>query len=200
MLPALDTLGALAVYALVGALVFAESGLLVGFFLPGDTVLFAAGLYSADPASGVSVVVLAVLVAVCAVAGDTVGFWFGRKAGPPLLRRKDGRVLNQRNLTRAQAFYERFGVFAVVGARWIPWVRTFAPILAGVARMPYGRFLAANVFGALTWGCGLVVLGRVAANAPGVRSGATGLGLGVVAVSFVGAAVHAYRQRSAARR
>jgi membrane-associated protein len=184
----------------VGGLVFAESGLLIGFFLPGDTVLFAAGLWSADPASGVNVVALAALVAVCAVVGDAVGYWFGRKAGPPLLQRKDGRVLNQANLARAQAFYDRYGVFAVVAARWIPWVRTFAPILAGVAQMPYGRFFAANVVGALTWGAGLIVLGHVGRDVPGVKSAAAGIAVGVVALSAVVAVVKAYRQRTAVRR
>ena len=200
VLPDINTLGTAAVYALVGALVFAESGLLIGFFLPGDTVLFAAGLYSANPSSGVNVAALAALVTVCAVTGDAVGYWFGRRAGPPLLRRKDGRVLNQKNLVRAQSFYERYGVFAVVAARWIPWVRTFAPILAGVGQMPYGRFLAANIVGALTWGAGLVVLGHIAAGAPGVKSGAEGIAVTFVAVSVLVALVRAYRMRSATRR
>jgi membrane-associated protein len=200
VLPDIDTLGALAVYGLLGALVFAESGLLIGFFLPGDTVLFAAGLYSGDPDSGVNVVVLATIVTVCAIAGDAVGYWFGRKTGPPLLERKDGRVLNQRNLLRAQAFYEKYGVFAVIAARWIPWVRTFAPILAGVARMPYGRFLVANVVGALTWGAGLIVLGHLAADAPGVRASAEGIAVAFVAGTIVIIAVKAYRRRSAGAR
>ena len=200
MIPDLDTLGTFAVYALVGALVFAESGLLIGFFLPGDTVLFAAGLWSANGSSGVNVVALALLVAVCAVAGDAVGYWFGRRAGPPLLRRRDGQVLNQKNLSRGQAFYEKYGVFAVVAARWIPWVRTFAPILAGVGQMPYGRFLAANLVGALTWGAGLVVLGHIAADAPGVKSGAAATAVVFVAGSVLVALVRAYRLRSATRR
>lgn len=200
MLPDIETLGALAVYLLVGGLVFAESGLLVGFFLPGDTVLFAAGLWSADPASGVNVVALAALVTVCAVVGDAVGYWFGRKAGPPLLQRRDGKVLNQRNLVRAQEFYEKYGVFAIVAARWIPWVRTFAPILAGVSQMPYGGFLAANVVGALSWGAGLVVVGHLAASAPGVKSGAIGIGAAFVAGSVVVALAKAYRLRTAERR
>lgn len=200
MLPDLDTLGAFTLYAVMGALVFAESGLLIGFFLPGDTVLFAAGLYSADPESGVSLGVLVAVVLVAAVTGDAVGYWFGRKTGPALLTRRDGRVLNERNLARAQRFYERYGWFAVVAARWVPWVRTFAPILAGVAGMPYGRFLAANVVGAVTWGAGLLVLGHVSADAPGVESGAVGIAGAVVALSVVGAVVKALRSRSGPRR
>jgi len=199
VLPDLETLSALALYGFVGALVFVESGLLVGFFLPGDTVLFAAGLYTADPRSGASVGVLAAVVLVAAVAGDAVGYWFGRRTGPTLLRR-DGRVLNRTNLTKAQRFYDRYGVLAIVAARWIPWVRVFAPVLAGVAGMPYGRFLAANVLGAVTWGVGLVVLGYYAASLPGLRNGAIAVGITVTVLSLTVAAVRAYRERSGRRR
>lgn len=199
MLPDLDTLSALALYAFVGGLVFVESGLLVGFFLPGDTVLFAAGLYAADPRSGASVAVLATVVLVAAVTGDAVGYWFGRRTGPALLRR-EGRVLNRENLARAQRFYDRYGVLAIVAARWIPWVRVFAPVLAGVAGMPYGRFLAANVVGAVTWGVGLVVLGYYAASVPALKGSAIAVGITVTVLSLVAAAVRAYRERSARRR
>jgi membrane-associated protein len=198
VLPDLETLSAVALYAVVGALVFVESGLLVGFFLPGDTVLFAAGLYTADPRSGASVAVLATVVLVAAVSGDAVGYAFGRRTGPALLRR-EGRVLNTANLARAQAFYDRYGVLAVVAARWIPWVRVFAPVLAGVAGMPYARFLAANVVGAVTWGVGLVVLGHYAASVPGLRGSAIAVGATVAVLSVVGAAVRAYRERSGRR-
>jgi membrane-associated protein len=199
VLPDLETLSALALYGFVGALVFVESGLLVGFFLPGDTVLFAAGLYAADPRSGASVAVLAAVVLVAAVTGDAVGYWFGRRTGPALLRR-EGRVLNSANLERAQRFYDRYGVFAIVAARWIPWVRVFAPVLAGVAGMPYCRFLAANVVGALSWGVGLVVLGYYAASVPGLKSSAIAVGITVTVLSLVAAGVRAYRERSGRRR
>ncbi len=199
MLPDLETLSALALYGFVGALVFVESGLLIGFFLPGDTVLFAAGLYAADPRSGASVAVLATVVLVAAVTGDAVGYWFGRRTGPALLRR-EGRVLNRANLDKAQRFYDRYGVLAIVAARWIPWVRVFAPVLAGVAGMPYGRFLVANVVGAVTWGVGLVVLGYYAASVPGLRSSAIAVGLTVAVLSLVVALVRAYREHSGRRR
>jgi len=200
VLPDLETLGGLAAYAFLAVLVFVESGLLVGFFLPGDTVLFAAGLYSADPASALSLPLLVAVVLVAAIAGDAVGYAFGRRVGPAVLRRRNGRVLNPRNLARAQAFYDRYGVFAVVAARWIPWVRTFTPILAGASGMRYGQFLVANVVGAVTWGGTLLVLGHVAARAPGVRSGAAGIGAAVVVVACVLAGIRAFRGRSAARR
>lgn len=183
--PELAGLTGLTVYALVFGIVFAESGLLVGFFLPGDTVLFAAGLLAGAPGSGVNVVVLAAGVTLAAVTGDAVGYAFGRRAGRPLLLRRTGRWFNLATLERAEAFYRRYGALAVVAARWIPWVRTFTPILAGVGRMPYPRFLAANVVGALTWGAGLVVLGRLAAGLPGLRHASAGVAAAFVVLSVV---------------
>jgi membrane-associated protein len=160
--PDLDSLTAASVYVVVLTLVFVESGLLVGFFLPGDTVLFAAGLLTARSGSDVSLPVLAAGVFLAAVAGDSTGYAFGSRLGRPWL---DARVqrgrLDARHLARAESFYTRFGWFAVVAARWVPWVRTFTPVLAGTARMPYARFLSANVVGALTWGVALVVLGHL---------------------------------------
>jgi len=167
----LHGLSAASVYVVVLALVFVESGLLVGFFLPGDTVLFAAGLLTARAGSDVSLPVLATGVLLAAVAGDSVGYAFGSRLGRPWLvaRVQRGR-LEPGHLVRAERFYARFGWFAVVAARWIPWVRTFTPILAGTARMPYARFLSANVVGALTWGVALVVLGYVSAANDGLRA------------------------------
>jgi membrane-associated protein len=154
-------------YVVVFVLVFVESGLLIGFFLPGDSVLFAAGLLSAEPGSGVSLPVMAGGVAVAAVAGDAVGYWSGRRFGRPWLLRRAGRAA--KHVTTAERFYDRWGSPAVVAARFIPWVRTFTPIVAGVARMPYPRFLAANAVGALVWGSGLVLLGWVAHANPAVK-------------------------------
>jgi membrane-associated protein len=163
----LQNLQAGAVYAVVFTLVFVESGLLVGFFLPGDSLLFTAGLLAARPDSGLSVPVLAAGVFVCAVAGDTVAYWTGQRFGRPWLLRKAGRAA--RHVHRAEEFYARYGALAVVVARFIPWVRTFTPIVAGVARMPYRRFLAANLVGAALWGVGLVVLGSAAASVPSLK-------------------------------
>ena len=184
-MPDLADLSAVAVYAFLAALVFAESGILLGFFLPGDTVLFAAGLLSGDPDTHLSLPLLIAVVLVAAVAGDAVGYWLGARAGPPLLQSRNGRVLNAANLARAERFYKRFGVLAVVVARWIPWVRTFTPILAGVARMPYRRFLPANVLGAVCWGAGLLTLGHLAASTPALKHSAVAVAAVVVAVSVV---------------
>lgn len=191
--PDLASLSAGAACAVIVALVFCESGILLGFFLPGDTVLFAAGLLSART---LSLPLLVALVLVAAVSGDAVGYATGRKAGPSVFEQREGRVLNPQTLERARSFYASYGPLAVVAARWIPWVRTFTPLLAGAAKMPYGRFLTANVVGALTWGAGLLVLGRLAASTPGISSGAGYVAAAVVALSFVGGYVQYRRGRS----
>jgi membrane-associated protein len=163
----LTSMTSASVYLVVFVLVFVESGLLVGFFLPGDSVLFAAGLLSAEPDSEISLGLMAGGVAIAAVAGDAVGYWTGRQFGRPWLLAKAGR--SARHVERAEEFYQRWGALAVIIARFIPWVRTFTPIVAGVGRMPYPRFLAANVTGALIWGSGLVLLGRLAYHSPTVK-------------------------------
>jgi membrane-associated protein len=194
--PDLDHLTAASVYVVVLALVFVESGLLVGFFLPGDTVLFAAGLLTADDASGVSLPVLTAGVFISAVAGDSVGYACGSRLGRPWLvaRVQRGR-LDARHLARAEAFFARFGWFAIVAARWIPWVRTFTPILAGTARMAYARFLSANAVGALTWGVALVVLGHLSASNDRLRTTSYVVAGCFVAGSLVLGAVGWWRRR-----
>jgi membrane-associated protein len=194
--PDLDSLTAVSVYAVVLTLVFVESGLLVGFFLPGDTVLFAAGLLTARSGSAVSLPLLAAGVFLAAVAGDSVGYAFGARLGRPWLvsRVQRGR-LEARDLTRAETFSARWGWFAVVAARWIPWVRTFTPILAGTARMAYASFLSANVVGALTWGVGLVVLGHLSAANSALRGASYAVAACFVVGSFVLAGVGWWRRR-----
>ena len=168
--PDLDVLSAAAVYAVVLGFVFVESGLLVGFFLPGDSILFGAGLVSAEPGSGVDLSLLVAGAFTAAVAGDSVGYLTGARLGRVWLeRRVQAGRLDGRHLRRAEAFYDRYGWWAVVAARWIPWVRTFTPVLAGASRMSYPRFLSANVVGALAWAVGLPVLGHIAASQPSVK-------------------------------
>jgi membrane-associated protein len=193
--PDLATLTAGGVYAVLFTLVFVESGLLVGFFLPGDTVLFAAGLLSARPGSPLSLPVLAVGAAAAAVAGDAVGYWTGRRLGRPWVQRRAGRLA--RHLPRAEAFYARWGWAAVVAARFIPWVRTFTPIVAGTARMSYRRFATANLVGALVWGSGLIGLGYLAHAVPGVRYAAYAVAVASITASLVGPAL---ARRGARRR
>jgi membrane-associated protein len=194
--PDLADLSTAAVYAFLAALVFAESGILLGFFLPGDTVLFAAGLLSGDPDTHLSLPLLIAVVLVAAVSGDAVGYWLGARAGLPLLQGREGRVLNAANLARAERFYERYGVLAVVVARWIPWIRTVTPVLAGIAGMPYRRFLPANVVGAVLWGAGLLTLGHLAASTPALKHSAVAVAVAVVAASVVAGLVRVRLARS----
>jgi membrane-associated protein len=171
------------VYVVLFTMVFVESGLLVGFFLPGDSVLFTAGLLAAEPGTGLSLPVLVTGVLVAAVAGDAVGYWSGRRLGRPWLLRRAGRAAG--HVERAERFYAKYGALAVIVARFIPWVRTFTPIVAGIARMPYPLFLAANVAGALIWGAGLTVLGYVAHSQPGVRNTAYAVAGTAIALSLI---------------
>jgi membrane-associated protein len=199
--PDLSTLTGGAVYAVVFGFVFVESGLLVGFFLPGDTILFGAGLVAAEPSSGVDVVVLTAGAFVAAVAGDSVGYATGSRLGRVWLdRRVAAGRLDAEHLRRAERFYERYGWFAVVVARWIPWVRTFTPVLAGTSRMPYPKFLSANVVGAAAWAVGLPVLGYYAASHPWLRGTAIAVGGFFVVLSFVVGVVGYVRRRRARAR
>jgi membrane-associated protein len=170
----LDGLGTGLVYLLVIGFVFIESGILVGFFLPGDSLLFGAGLLAASPYSDVALWPLAIGVTLAAVTGDGVGFYTGRRWGRPWLERKPTMA---RHIERAEAFYERWGPVAVVVARWFPWLRTATPVIAGVARMPYRRFVVANVIGAVSWGTGLVLLGYYSYEISWLRATAITIGL-----------------------
>ena len=199
--PDLGTLTAGAVYAVVLGFVFVESGLLVGFFLPGDSILFGAGLVAARPDSGVNLGLLVAGAFAAAVLGDSVGYATGSRLGRSWLehRVENGR-LDARHLRRAEAFYHRYGWWAVVTARWIPWVRTFTPVLAGTSRMGYGRFVSANLVGALVWAVGLPVLGYFAASDPWLRYASYGVATFFVAGSVVlGVAAWVRRRRSAPR-
>ncbi len=138
-------------------IVFAESGLFFGFFLPGDTLLFTAGLFASRGDLNLPLILVGCFVA--AVAGDQVGYLFGRRVGPALFRRPDSRLFKQEYVERAQAFFERYGSKTIVLARFVPIVRTFAPILAGVGKMNYRTFATFNVLGGLLWAVGVTLLG-----------------------------------------
>lgn len=144
---------------IVCGIVFAETGLLVGFFLPGDSLLFTAGLLVATGALDVSLPLFALLIFLAAFLGDQTGYLIGNKAGPAIFKRPDSRFFKQGYVERAHAFFERFGGRAVVLARFVPIVRTFVPVIAGVAKMPYRTFIMFNLLGALLWGVGVTMLG-----------------------------------------
>ncbi len=141
----------------IGATVFAESGLLIGFFLPGDTLLFGAGILAAQGTLPLGWLMLVVIVA--AIAGDNVGYSIGRRTGKRLFHKKDSILFRQEHLERAEAFYEAHGGKTIIMARFVPVVRTFAPMVAGMGKMPRGRFMAFNVVGGILWGGGITLLG-----------------------------------------
>ena len=142
---------------LIAAIVFAESGLLIGFFLPGDTLLFTAGFFAAQ--GKLPLIPLLIILLVSAVLGDNVGYSFGRRAGNRIFKKKDGIIFRQEYLVRAEKFYEKHGGKTIMLARFVPVVRTFAPIVAGAAKMPRERFLVFNISGAVMWCIGVTMMG-----------------------------------------
>jgi membrane-associated protein len=151
----IETFGTIGLFVVV----FAESGLLIGFFLPGDSLLFTAGLLCSQEVLNLPVVLVGCFVA--AVAGDQVGYAFGARVGPALFRRPDSRIFKQEYVEKARHYFERYGSRTIVLARFVPIVRTFAPIVAGVGSMRYRTFVTFNVVGGLLWAVGVTLLGYV---------------------------------------
>ena len=151
----------LATFGTIGlfAIVFAESGLLFGFFLPGDSLLFTAGLLASQGKLSLPVILVGCFVA--AVAGDQVGYAFGNRVGPALFRRPDSRFFKQAHVEKAQAFFDRHGSKTIVLARFVPVARTFVPIVAGVGSMSYRTFVTFNVVGGLLWAVGVTLIGYI---------------------------------------
>ena len=152
------------IYILIGAIVFIETGILLAFFIPGDSILFAAGFVAATR-SDTNIVILITIIVLAAFFGDQVGFVLGRKYGRNYLGKSE-RPFIQKMIQRAEDFYEKYGWTAVVLARFYPWIRTFMPPIAGLGKMNYYKFLSANIFGALLWGAGITTLGFFAASIP----------------------------------
>jgi len=159
-------------YLIIFGIVFAESGLLVGFFLPGDSLLFTAGMFAAGtfaeefPDFNLSIWILLPGIFLAAVIGDQMGYAFGNKAGAALFRRPDSRLFKHEHLEKAQGFFDRHGPRAIVLARFVPVVRTFAPIVAGAGKMEYRTFLRYNLLGGLLWGVGVTLLGYFLGTIP----------------------------------
>ena len=173
--------------ALAAAIVFAESGLLIGFFLPGDSLLFVAGFLSSGSGHHVmpALPVTAGVIFIAAVAGDQVGYIFGRKVGPSLFDRPRSRLFNPANVARAHAFFERRGPVAIVLARFVPVVRTFTPIVAGVAEMKYRTFVTYNLLGGFLWAVGVTTLGYFLGEIEFVKNNLEVAALVIVAISLL---------------
>jgi len=180
-------------YLLIGTIVFVETGILLGFFLPGDSILFSAGLVAATHGE-VNIVVLVTVIFIAAFFGDQVGFVLGRLVGRPYLERHTSPRIQQM-IARSERFYEQTGWWAVVAARFFPWVRTFVPPIAGASKMNYYKFLSANALGALLWGVGITLAGYYAASLPWVKNWSYAIAAFFITASLVSALVNYLRHR-----
>ena len=180
-------------YLLIGAIVFVETGILFGFFLPGDSILFSAGLVAAAHGE-VNIVILVTVIFIAAFFGDQIGFVLGRLVGRPYLEKHNSPRM-QKMIARSERFYERTGWWAVVAARFFPWIRTFVPPIAGASMMNYYKFLSANALGALLWGVGITLAGYYAASLPWVKTWSYAIAAFFITASLVSAFVNYLRHR-----
>jgi membrane-associated protein len=183
-------------YLGIAIIIFAESGLLVGIFFPGDSLLFAAGLLSG---TGVlSLTPLIVCVVIAAILGDSVGYWFGANVGTNFFNRKDSLIFKQEYLKRTQLFYKKYGGRAVLLARFVPVVRTFAPILAGIGAMKYRIFFSYNAFGGLLWGAGLLLVSYFLGSLiPNSEHYISLISIGIIIISFLPILINVVRGKRA---
>jgi membrane-associated protein len=179
----LSSLAPFVFYILVAGIVFVETGLLFGFFLPGDSILFSAGLVAAAHGN-INIIILVSLIFLAAFFGDQVGFVIGRVVGRPYLDKRESPRM-KRMIEKSEVFYEKYGWWAVVIARFFPWIRTFVPPIAGAAKMNYYKFLSANALGALIWGVGITLAGYFAATVPWVKSSSYALAAFFITASLI---------------
>ena len=183
-------------YVGLTAIVFVETGLLLGFFLPGDSLLVTAGLFASQPQFGLNVYLLGAILSVAAIAGDSLGYAIGRATGPRIFTREDSLLFNKRHLYRAQDFYERNGGKTIVIARFVPIIRTFAPVVAGVGQMKYRNFVFYNVIGGLLWIWSMLFTGYFLGRyIPGIDEHIELVILIVVFLSILPGIVHWYKER-----
>lgn len=188
-----STLAPVLLYLLVGAIIFFETGILLGFFLPGDSILFSAGLVAAAH-SEANILILLIIIFIAAFMGDQIGFVLGRLVGRPYLDRHSSPRIT-RMIQRSERFYEHTGWWAVVAARFFPWLRTFVPPIAGISQMNYYKFLSANALGALLWGAGITLAGYYAATLPWVKSWSYSIAAFFIGASLVSALWNYLRHR-----
>ena len=176
------------------AIIFAESGLFIGFFLPGDSLLFTAGFLASH--GFLNIWILSLLTFLAAVLGDNFGYAFGRRVGPAIFRREDSWLFHKDHLERAKVFYEKHGAKTLVLARFLPIVRTFAPILAGVGKMHYPAFFFYNILGGFLWAVGMAGLGYfLGATIPGVDKYLIPIILAIIVLSAMPTLVHVIKNR-----
>lgn len=171
------------IYVAFGAIVFIKTGIVVAFFLPGDSILFAAGLI-AGTRDDINIVFLVTVIFIAAFLGNQVGYVLGRKYGRAYLEQRSSPRID-RLVARAEDFYAKYGWSAVILARFYPWIRTFMPPIAGIAKMDYYKFLAANALGALLWGAGITLLGYYAVSIPVLKDSSRGIALFFIVLTVV---------------
>jgi membrane-associated protein len=185
-------------YAILCAIVFSETGLLAGFFLPGDSLLFTVGVVAGDGALNIALVIP--LLALSAIIGDSTGYYLGRRTGKAIFSRPDSRLFKKEHLLRTKAFYERYGGKTIVYARFVPIVRTFTAFVAGVAEMPYRRFLPFSVCGAFGWVTLCTMLGYGLGSLPFVRQNFDKVILAIIVLSLLPTVLEFRRSRAHATR
>lgn len=194
----IDTLISVVGVAGIAGIIFAESGLLVGFFLPGDSLLFTAGFLVHQSILTFNIHLLVLILFVAAALGDSVGYAFGKRVGRRLFKRKDSLLFHKENLRRAEDFYEKHGAKTIVIARFVPVVRTFAPIIAGISSMQYRTFLTYNLVGAFLWAVGLTYLGYYAGDViERLGINIEYVILGIIFISILPPIVHVLREPEA---
>jgi membrane-associated protein len=189
----LSSLAPFIFYVIVGAIVFVETGLFFGFWLPGDSILFSAGLVAASHGN-INIALLVAIIVAAAFFGDQVGFVIGRVVGRPYLDKRESPRI-QRMIARSERFYEHTGWWAVVAARFFPWFRTFVPPIAGASKMNYYKFLSANIFGAILWGAGITLAGYYAASVPWIKTSSYAIAAFFITASIVSATLNYLRHR-----
>jgi len=193
----LDSTHLIETFGLIGCavIIFAECGLLVGFFLPGDSLLFTAGLLVSKGSLTTPLWLVIAILFVAAIAGNECGYAIGYRTGPAVFRRKEGRFFRQEYVNRARAFFDRYGARSLVLGRFVPVVRTFITVMAGVGRMPHRKYLLYNVIGAALWTVGVTLLGYFLGKVAFVSAHVELILIGIVALSFVPIAVEFVRSR-----
>ncbi|MCS7182758.1 MAG: DedA family protein [Thermoanaerobaculum sp.] len=181
------------VHGILFLIVFCETGFVVTPFLPGDSLLFAVGTFSAR--GSIDLFTSMVVLSTAAILGDTVNYWIGHYVGPRVFRREDVRWLNRKHLDRTHEFFEKYGAKTIILARFVPIVRTFAPFVAGVGAMTYGKFFLYNVVGGILWVVSLTLAGYFFGNIPIVRKNFSLVILGIIVVSVLPAVTEALRHR-----
>ena len=167
------------------AIIFAESGIMIGFFLPGDSLLFVTGLFIGAGTIDVNIWVACILLTIAAIAGNVSGYWIGRKSGPALFKNPDARFLTPANVEKTHAFFEKYGPRSIILARFVPIVRTFITVLAGVGKMDFRHFLVYSSIGGVLWAGGITLLGYLLGDVPWVKNNIEIIAILIVVLSVL---------------